>query len=624
MYDENELAYQILSGPEIETLTDYWGQGMLGVSYYTGYAKNKRQFHSLPKAYDNMIAVSEDPNSRLSMSTDCNRSGNGNVFPLRIGIEFRANPGKKPTEKLLHLVETYHIWLTQKKEELKRTKYKNYNNPSRNEKRCHDVLLTEFIDYYNRLDATEEKLNIQSPKKACDPRNSFLEFRFDFPEDAEWVLRLDHEDLNATYRPAFYTQYNLSIPIGFVFDPNTKNAFGLQSEFALLLNEKEFAADFNESRPHIKFLDYEQRMFQSSVELADQFFHDIKAPDCAFGIRDFLRGMAYEISMISTSKTYLTELFQDDALWTLQRLRESELSMKDEVGTSFSEANKSHKIAENISDTLKKSIFPYFMKATLATFFKQLHPYEKSLLRGIAKNQVREFCRSAVMFANGGKGNDDKNHSSHVIIRGRCFMDKFDDFYQETFKGATVPEGFILNDPIGWLSARLIDPVNISLSRCPIKSIVVEVRMPKQGNQEYPAIATLCDQYPQQLEQLLATQVPHITDCRNQLNELWQVQQSTKSGEFSSNRTKKPVNSYVLGSNPVHSLGLFKAHTSSTASKSTTKKPVKKQNTSLPNKSEQKYDDDFLWSKPKSYKRVFDDNPVSSHTRQSNLRPRVR
>jgi hypothetical protein len=52
----------------------------------------------------------------------------------------------------------------------------------------------------------------------------------------------------------FFAQYNVSIPIGYVFSLDTKNAFAQQTMFSLLYREKEFADDFNESRPSIALL----------------------------------------------------------------------------------------------------------------------------------------------------------------------------------------------------------------------------------------------------------------------------------------------------------------------------------------------------------------------------------
>ncbi|MDP3562030.1 MAG: hypothetical protein Q8R83_07630 [Legionellaceae bacterium] len=607
MKRKNELKYRVISGPEIETLADYWGQGKLGVSYYTGFDKTKNEFHALAYAYDNLIAKSEDPDSQLSMSTDCNRSGNGNRFPLRIGIEFRADPGSERTNELLHLVNAYDTWLTQTKATLRTQKYSNYNNPSRIEERPHDVSLNDFIDYYNGLDTTKEKLIIQIPRDACTP-SSLLEFKFDFPEDAEWVLRFEHKDLNPEYHPIFYTQYNLSIPVGFVFDPKTKNTFRLQSKFDLVLNEKEFADDFNESRPHAKFFDYERQITQQSVQLADKFFNDIKAPNCAFGIKDFLRGMAYEIGMISTSKNHLITLFQDDALWTLQNQQE----LKNNSEITYTETQKIYKIAENISKSLKKSLFPYFMKATLATFFKQLHPYEKELLRNVTKNQIKRFCQNAVMLANGGEGNNDK-HPSHFIIKGKCFMEKFGDFYEETFSGNFCPENDLRNDPIGWLSCRFIEPENIGLSHSPIKAMVVEVRMPEQGNQQYPALATLCDQYPKKLEKLLATKVPYIRTCRNELNELW------KNKKINNKKTEQRIHSTTYANSMIllNSRGNAPKSEPKLPKKTNSNplKPITKQHT---NKEEPSYEKFYIWHS----KRKHDE--ISSRTRQStNTRRRL-
>lgn len=97
----SQVELQYLSGPEIETLADYLGQGSFGV-YDILHPTSNFTFHPIIHSYDDPIAISEDKNSELSMSTDSNRSENRFLYPKRTCIEFRSGPKPAMTEEVLN------------------------------------------------------------------------------------------------------------------------------------------------------------------------------------------------------------------------------------------------------------------------------------------------------------------------------------------------------------------------------------------------------------------------------------------------------------------------------------------------------------------------------------------
>ncbi len=478
-----------LAGPEIETLADYLGQGALGVRYFIA-TTDQIAFHPLKDAYNDIIAQPIDKANKLCMSTDSNRSEEGNLFPKRTSIEFRSGPEPQNTEELLQLTKAYSAWLSQQKTLLRQNQFKKYNHPTRREFTAqHYLNLSDFITYYNDLKTTTTKLYLTSPQDIFDPKNAGPDFEFRFPEEAQWVLQLSYADLAPKYAPVFTTQYNMSIPMGCVFDPQVKKAFPIATQFPLLYNEKEIAADFNESRPHRRLTEYEEQAFTSAVELADQFFTAHNLPSTAMGAKDFLRGMAYEIAMISTSQNYLVGLFQEEALWIAQQHKKAEIAKggKDKPPTD----KEVHEIAISLANTLRKSIFPYFMKTTLADFFKQLHPYEQQLLGSIPEKNIKAFCQQAINIANGGVGNTEE-HRGYLMFKYDSFMELFDDFYEQTFKGVPVDPDNAPADPIACLTDRFIPGANLGTTKEPIKAVVVELRSPAQGKQGYADIQELC------------------------------------------------------------------------------------------------------------------------------------
>ena len=364
----------------------------------------------------------------------------------------------------------------------------------------HYLNLGDFIKYYNGLKSTQVALEITSPHQIFDPRNSGPDFEFHFPYDAQWVLQLSYEDLTPKLPPVFTTQYNLSLPLGFIFDPQVKNAFPMVKEFSLLDKEKEIAADFNESRPHHLLRAYEQKVFNSAVALADNFFAVKNFPPSASGARDLLRGMAYEIALISTSQTYLLELFKEDAFWIATQRNKADLA---KGGKEKLPSDKElEEIAIELSNTLRKSLFPYFLKATLADLFKQLHPYEQQLLKSLPKSAIKSFCLHATKIANGGVGNS-KDHHAHLLSTHDTFMEMFEVFYDQTFNQVAVGADFAPTDPIGCLTDRFIPPVDLGSRGIPLKALVVELRVPAQGKQHFEDIEKMCKSFGATHQQIL-------------------------------------------------------------------------------------------------------------------------
>jgi hypothetical protein len=511
------LSLKHLSGPEIETLADYLGQGALGV-LYTDSVRGLPKFHPLKKAYDDVIAESSNGGSQLCLSTDSNRSEEGHHFPMRTCIEFRAGPKLEMTDALLHLVRVYSDWLMEQKRLLRETRFASYKDATRKERlQQHFLKMSDFVAYYNASVKAKETLVMTEPHHIFYPSNAGPDFEFVFPHDAEWVILLEYEDLAPSLVPVFFAQYNLSIPIGCVFDPETKHAFPLQSHFSLLFDEKEIAADFNESRPHAALRAYENDVFMAAVRHGDAFADRHHIPITARGTRDFLRGIAFEIAMISTSQAHLMTLFEDEALWIAsQHQKAAQEQGATEQSTAKPPKDKVlREIKESLSNTVKKSLFSYFMKTTLADFFKQLPASEQLCLRQISRANIRIFCQRAIKLANGGRGNAGEHHSRFFqeVYSLSSFMDKFDAFYRQTFLGEDVPEQEYAADPIGCLTTRLIPPVNIGSKAHPVPAVVVEIRQPEQGNQSYAAIKNMCTQYQQQHHEVLERF--HVRDDHN-------------------------------------------------------------------------------------------------------------
>lgn len=494
-----------VSGLEIETLADYYGQGALGVMYYKvdGYTLD---YHPIPRAYDNLIAYLKNEYGELSLTTDSNRSMNSKNFPMRTCIEFRADPNAEITNILLDLVQFYTDWLERKKKQFREKSFTCYATPTRAEKNktCY-LKINDFILEYNAAKTADQTLEITSPQTTFLTKNTDEALHFLFPTDAEWVIKLDYEDLDPKWADAvFFAQYNVSIPIGCVFSLDTKNAFAQQTMFALLDREKEFAADFNESRPSTALLEYEQEMFTRSLELADHFSAEHKILIQHMGARDFLRGIAFEFAMISTSQKHLATLFQVEAAWISEQQRiHSVLALTPNKKNSPNQPATSD-IALSLANTLKKSLFSYFVKTTLAEFFKLLHPCEKDILKAINKNVIFDFCKKAVDLANDGKGNA-KGHASHFVSHFGVlsFLEKFDDFYNQTFLGFEIPNDASPSDPIGCLTSRFIPPTNIGTARRFIPAVVVELRRPTQGHQSLKDIVEMYTKFKQTHSNLL-------------------------------------------------------------------------------------------------------------------------
>lgn len=227
------------------------------------------------------------------------------------------------------------------------------------------------------------------------------------------------------------------------------------------------------------------------------FFLEKGFHESALGAKDFLRCMVYEIAMISTSEAYLHTLLMKQAQWIAKkhqatdpnRTRLSKIYIDD--------------IALELAGTVSKTLFPYFMKTTLAIFFKALHPYEQKLLKDIDRDEIQDLCRRAVALANGGVGNTDI-HPSHFVIDHDCFMEVFDGFYNQTFNGQTVVSGETPNDPVAWLTVTHISTTDLSSDKnYSLPGIVVEIRRPPQGDHTASAMKVLFSSSEVQLRELL-------------------------------------------------------------------------------------------------------------------------
>lgn len=494
---EVSTKFKVLSGPEIETLADYYGQGALVVQ---SNASRRRVVDPIVGAYDNVIASSDDKVG-ISMSTDSNRFGEWvGKEPNRTCIEFRANPGLENTRHLLKLIEAYSVWLSNEKILIKQqiTQQGLVRTASRKK---YYLNISDFVNYYNELATTKIKLKMTSPAEAFDEERDSTRFS----TDANWALELDFKDLNQEHDSAVYiTQYNMSIPIGCIFEPEVKRAFPIMEQFSLVRKEKEATSSFNVNRPHEKFQKYEEDIFSAAVQLADKFFSQQRISKFAMGARDFLRGMAYEIAMISTSENYLIDLFEEDALAIKEQLLDEDASL--------------HVIATSLSRTLFKFIFPYFIKATLADFFAKLDSREKSLLKAISKTQIKVFCQNAIKLANGGIGNDTEN-LWYFAEKQKCnsFIDLFDLFYEQTFQGAYLAPIYAASDPVGLLTDRFISSKNLGSKKEPLHALVVELRFPAQGRQEYLDVKNLCDDFNVKHKEILQKYGEKIISCRQLL-----------------------------------------------------------------------------------------------------------
>lgn len=531
---KNEHSFKVLSGAEIETLADYLGQGSLGVKYSYGPSEKDTSFHAIPRAYDNTIASVQD----LSMSTDSNRSEEKHGLPMRTCMEFRSGPLPSMTGELLHLLEAYTTWIEAKKEEIRQTQYKNYLSPRRAEIKTHDVPLSLFVQFYNQLATTENHLILTSPRIEFNAYNSGPEFTYDFPETSAWVIRFEHADLDKKYPIVFFAQYNLSIPIGCVFDPVIREMFPLKKRALVTPKEKEVSTDFNENRLHQDLRAYEKNIFLNAIALADRFFYEVHAPECALGMRDFLRGMAFEIAHISTSEAQLHQLFHNEALsiWADQN-----------PAAGAPEENAIRDIETSLLGTLHKSLFSYFLKTTLGQFFEYLHPYEQRLLREIPKDVMQNYFLSSVNLSNGGQ-TVGREAMSYFTPDQQLMSEKFEDFYQETFFKRKPKERYP-TDPIGWLTDRLIHPINISLTDTPMYAVVLEVRQPEQGNQRFSAMRTLSETYTRQHKCLLEQMTPVLSAARENLDRRESVIKSAPSA-VSTSSTFRPKKSIALEKAP--------------------------------------------------------------------------
>lgn len=238
--------------------------------------------------------------------------------------------------------------------------------------------------------------------------------------------------------------------------------------------------------------------------------------------------MAYEIALISTSQAYLAELFQDDAIWIAQQQLKVAVAIggKDKMPS----ANGLHNIATSLANTLRKSIFPYFMKATLAEFFKHLHPYEQQLLQAIPKKKIKKFCQQAINLSNGSVGNT-KDHPGHLMFKHDSFMEFFDAFYEQTFNNAPVPANEPPADPIGCLTDRFIPSTNLGSALAPVPALVVELRAPAQGKQQYPDIQNMCQIFALTHQTLLKTFHPIKQQSHAALDQLQRQEEQANSAK---------------------------------------------------------------------------------------------
>lgn len=473
-----------LSGIEVESLSDMIGMGP-GCVCTVGF-DGKLQVNYLHGAYDNILAFSPTLDE-FCISTDANRTDTrAKKYPPRIGFEFRSGPEAGMNHEVLHLLESYSTWLLAQKEAL-RSNLRDYPRgyaaaTSNQQKKIHYLKFDDFIKYYNELSSSLNKLEITLPKDVFGREKAGPDFQCDFSDKAFWALELKYEDL-IDIQPVFGAQVNLCIPVGAVF--RVREYFKLGEEYPLVDREKEVAPVFHECRPTVELDAYEQDIYTKAMHMADEFFLREGFHASALGAKDFLRCMLYEIAMISTSEAYLKTLLMKQAQWIAKKHQAADPNQ-----TRLSKRYIDD-IAVELAATVSKTLFPYFMKTTLAHFFKALHPYEQKLLKDIDRDEIQNLCTRAVALANGGVGNTD-GHPSHFVIGHDCFMEVFDGFYNQTFKGQAVVSGEIPDDPIAWLTVTHIPTTDLSADeQCPLPGIVVEIRRPPQGDHTALAMRAL-------------------------------------------------------------------------------------------------------------------------------------
>jgi hypothetical protein len=223
--------------------------------------------------------------------------------------------------------------------------------------------------------------------------------------------------------------------------------------------------------------------------------------------------MTYEIAMISTSFEFLEQLFIEEAKKNVC-LRRGISAQEPIDWEQLENKNEINAISSAIAVSIKKDIFPYMMKTTLAKFFENLHPYEQKLLRKIPTQRINALCQSAVEIANQGKAEE----SAFMPNKSPFFMRHFTEFYERTFLQFKRDGDNFYVDPVEFLFERFLDIKNIGTEHFKVPGVVIEARRPEQGARQAEDVCTLYSRYRTSLNELLGKCTQAEPDRRAKLD----------------------------------------------------------------------------------------------------------
>ena len=291
------------------------------------------------------------------------------------GIEFRGAPdffgilsakkdGAFNMKEQLFLVKEFEQWLSGKKqlaqEQMGYDSKKNYV----------DFDVENFLDSYNEKKPTK-----------------YQELYLEEVNDAKYCIRVFKKDLQ---RASVYDlQPNVTIPTYLTYTPIARDLFPFQ---ASCFDSKPFVNKDYPSRSKIrvyymdmpqKFVDYERKIFDKSVNLAEKFFVSQKQLHQHNFLKDgsepklrkvlaFFRKISYEIAMATTAMNYdfmKNELFDGDL---------------------------------DLALTISKDVFPKGLhKITSRVFFDELlSDRDRGFIRAIDEDSLLTFCKEARNLAN--------------------------------------------------------------------------------------------------------------------------------------------------------------------------------------------------------------------------------
>lgn len=377
-------------------------------------------------------------------------------FPKRAGIEFRTAPvflNKRDEsaniDEFLFIIGHMDKWITESA-----MKFQNIPDHKKCSERQKEKASKQKI--YLKLEDWVDLYNKERPSEYTEMLLTELN------ENEEWYLELEMRDIG--HPISYYTQINATIPTKDLNSPEVRELFPHSTE--TLLGEKEpDSLDFHVLRDHKNYLDYENQIYEKSLNLADEFFRNElegkifkddnnEKPRKLNKVKAFLRTMVYETAMVSTTTQKLQELF----------------STQSSIATS------------NLVDTLGKDTFPYGLKKfTLRTFFNELlTDNDRNAVLGLGKEKIIDLCKDAKALAEVGKGRDE---DSYLLRRqGQRELD-VDKLYNFTFTNNQAEE----TDPMLLVMQRFIptSPLGYNKDKTRIKKTgVVEFRAPESGNHQ--------------------------------------------------------------------------------------------------------------------------------------------